>query len=257
MTQGRRSLLTAIALLAWTATAVADALTDLVARVKPSVVLVGSYGLMDSPRFGFRGTGFAVADGLHVLTNAHVIPPEIAGRIDRGIAVQVWTPQAQWTLRSAKLISTDVRHDLALLKIDAPALPALRLAASEAREGTSIALIGFPLGGLLGYAHVTHRGIVSARTAIAPPAIGAQNLNERALKQLREGSFEILQMDATAYPGNSGGPVFDIETGDIVGVVNMGLVKGTKESAISSPTGITYAIPAREAAALLARQPAP
>lgn len=93
----------------------AEPLPDLVARAKRSVVLVGSYGLMDNPRFGFRGTGFVVADGRHVITNAHVVPPDAADRIDRGIAVQVWTPESQWQLRSARLVSIDTPRDLAVL----------------------------------------------------------------------------------------------------------------------------------------------
>ena len=249
----RRRLLGATAGLAFMGTGVlAGTLPDLVARAKRSVVLVGSYGLMDNPRFGFRGTGFAVAGGLHVLTNAHVLPPDTPDRIDRSIAVQVWTPESQWLMRSARLVSKDVTHDLALLQIDGPPVPALRLAAKEAPEGTAIALIGFPIGGLLGYSHVTHRGIVSARTAIVPPAAGPQGLSERAVRQLRQGSFEVVQLDATAYPGNSGGPVLDVETGEVVGVVSMVLVKGTKEAALSAPSGISYAVPVRDAAAMLA-----
>lgn len=230
----------------------AEPLPDLVARAKRSVVLVGSYGLLDNPHFGFRGTGFVVAGGLHVLTNAHVIPEETPGRVDRGIAVQVWTPEPQWLMRSAKLVSKDAAHDLALLQIDGPPVPALRLATTEAPEGTPIALIGFPIGGALGYSHVTHRGIVSARTAIVPPAAGPQGLSERAVRQLRQGSFEVVQLDATAYPGNSGGPVMNIETGEVVGVVSMVLVKGTKEAALSAPSGISYAVTVRDAAAMLA-----
>jgi len=207
---------------------------------------------MDSPRFGFRGAGFVVTDGLHVLTNAHVIPPETPGRIDLGIAVQIWTPALQWQLRSAKLISTDVAHDLALLQIDGPPAPALRLTDEEPAEGTAIALMGFPVGGALGYSHVTHRGIVSARTAIVPPATGSQGLSERAVRQLRQGSFDILQLDATAYPGNSGGPVLNVETGEVVGVLSGGVVKGTREAALSAPSGISYAVPIRYAKELIA-----
>lgn len=252
MSLGRRRLLGVAASLAGMATVVrAGPLPELVARAKRSVVLVGSYGLMDSPRFGFRGAGFVVADGLHVLTNAHVLPPDTPDRIDRGVAVQVWTPESQWLMRSAKLVSKDAAHDLALLQIDGPPVPTLRLAANEAPEGSAIALIGFPIGGALGYSHVTHRGIVSARTAIVPPAIGSQGLSERAVKQLRQGSFEVLQLDATAYPGNSGGPVLDVETGEVVGVISMVLVKGSKEAALSAPSGISYAILAHDAATML------
>jgi S1-C subfamily serine protease len=47
------------------------------------------------------------------------------------------------------------------------------------------------------------------------------------------------------YPGNSGSPVFDVATGQVVAVINMVLVKGSKESALTHPSGISYAIPVR------------
>ncbi|RTL44459.1 MAG: serine protease [Burkholderiales bacterium] len=228
-----------------------DGLPRLIAQARPSVVVVGSYGLMDNPRFGFRATGFAVGTGLQVITNAHVVPPDEPGRIDRSMAVQVWQ-DGDWRLRSARLLRRDLRNDLALLEIDGPALPVLKFATGEAPEGTSIALMGFPIGQALGWAHVTHRGIVSAWTGIATPASDSAGLNPRAVRQLREGNFRIMQLDAIAYPGNSGGPVLDVETGEVVGVVQGGTVKGTKEAALSAPTGITFAVPASAAAALLA-----
>ena len=43
--------------------------------------------------------------------------------------------------------------------------------------------------------------------------------------------------------GNSGSPLFDTRTGEVVGILNMVFVKGTRESALSNPTGISYAIP--------------
>ena len=69
--------------------------------------------------------------------------------------------------------------------------------------------------------------------------------------RLREGNYEVLQLDATAYPGNSGGPVLDADSGRDVGIVNMVLVKAGRESALSSPTGISYAIPVRHLHELL------
>ncbi|MFG6488383.1 S1C family serine protease [Roseateles sp. BYS78W] len=224
----------------------ADAtLPELVARAKPAVVLVGSYGLMDAPRFGFRGTGFVIADGLQVVTNAHVLPDKVdPARVDRSLAIQSWTPDGGWLLRSARVVKVDASRDLALLSIDdGKPLPTLPLAARDAAEGDAIALIGFPLGGALGFAHVTHRGIVSARTAIVPPASGPQGLSEKAVRQLRQGSFEVLQLDATAYPGNSGGPAIDIASGEVIGVVSMVSLKALHESALSAPSGISYAIP--------------
>jgi serine protease Do len=63
--------------------------------------------------------------------------------------------------------------------------------------------------------------------------------------------FQVFQLDATAYPGNSGSPVFDPETGAVVGIINMVYVKGVKENATSNPSGITYAIPGKYIARLL------
>lgn len=221
------------------------ALPRLIAQAKPAVVLVGSYGLMDAPRFGFRGTGFVIADGMQVVTNAHVvIERSDPTRIDRGVAIQSWSADGGWLLRGARVVKVDTIRDLALLRIDeGRPLPTLPLASRDAAEGDAIALIGFPLGGALGFSHVTHRGIVSARTAIVPPASGPQGLSEKAVRQLRQGSFEVLQLDATAYPGNSGGPVIDVAGGEVIGVVNMVSLKAMHESAISSPSGISYAIP--------------
>lgn len=230
----------------------AGSLPELITRAKRSVVVVGSYGLMDNPRFGFRAAGFAVGDGLQVLTSAHVVPSDTPERIDRSIAVQVWQGDDQWQLRSARLLGRDLRNDLALLQIDGPALPALSLAEQDAPEGTSIALMGFPIGSALGYTLTTHRGIVSAWTSIASPAQSPSGLSARAVRQLRDGAFKVMQLDAIAYPGNSGGPVFDIDSGTVVGVLQGGIVKSTKEAALSAPTGITYAVPASAAAALLA-----
>jgi S1-C subfamily serine protease len=112
--------------------------------------------------------------------------------------------------------------------------------------------MGYPIGGTLGFAPVTHRGIVASITTAALPAATASNLDPRALLRLREGNFELLQLDATAYPGNSGGPVFDATTGRVIGVVNMVLVKAGRESALSAPTGISYAVPVAALRALMA-----
>jgi S1-C subfamily serine protease len=157
-------------------------------------------------------------------------------------------------LRPVRVAATDREHDLALLRFEGPPLPALALDETDrAREGQAIALTGFPLGGALGFSPVTHRGIVSALTPIALPSPTAQQLDARAIARLRSGAFEVLQLDATAYPGNSGGPVYDADSGSVLGVVNMVLVKGTRESAIATPTGISYAIPVRWLRELLAQ----
>ena len=53
----------------------------------------------------------------------------------------------------------------------------------------------------------------------------------------------MSQLDATAYPGNSGSPVYDPATGTVIAVIHKVFVKQTKEKVLQEPSGITYAIP--------------
>lgn len=233
----------------------ASPLVELVEKTTPSVVAVGTFDPMKSPRFTFRGTGFVVADGTQVVTNAHVMPP--AGEISANerLAVLVPRPGASPDLRLARKRSDDPTHDLALLDIDGAPLPVLQLADGvRPKAGMSVALIGFPIGTALGFTPVTHRGIVSAVTFIALPSPTARQLDEHTLARLRQGAFEILQLDAIAYPGNSGSPLLDAETGQVLGIVNMVYVKSTKESAVGQPTGISYAIPVRHVLDLVGKR---
>ena len=242
MLQRRRVLLCGAA--AWAGAARALDLPALVAATKPSVLPVGTYSATDSPRFGFRGTGFVVGDGTLVATNYHVLPSAADTENGPRMVVMVSRSGNEGALRRARVVATDRWRDLALLQIEGAPLPSLTLAeAGSAREGQAVALIGFPIGGALGFSPVTHRGIVASITTAALPAATASQLDPRALNQLRNGNFEVLQLDATAYPGNSGGPLLDVETGRVLGIVNMVLVKNGRESALSSPTGITYAVP--------------
>ena len=218
-------------------------LSDTIERIKPSIVVVGIYKKTNSPQFALRGTGFVVGNGNLVATNAHVVPDSaepdapvlvIQGRNDRG------EPQ----VRRAHLVQRDRDHDLAIISFEGPALPAIKLQNSDSvREGQSIGFTGFPIGGALGFSPVTHRGIVSSITPIALPGANSQQINEKLIQRIKSGTFNIFQLDATAYPGNSGSPVFDAESGNVIGIINMVLIKGSKEAALSHPSGITYAIP--------------
>ncbi|MEO8188201.1 MAG: serine protease [Burkholderiaceae bacterium] len=219
-------------------------LSDTIDKLKPSIVIVGTYRNTDSPRFGMRGTGFVAGDGNLVVTNAHVVQPRPDDGADRSLVVQVGAGSAGWQMRRATLLETDGAHDLALLRIDGSALPTVAFHDSNAvREGQSVAMMGFPIGGVLGFSPVTHRAMISSITPVSLPAATGQQLSAKVIRSLRNGSFNIFQLDGTAYPGNSGGPLFDPETGAVIGVVNMVFVKGTKESAITHPSGISYAIP--------------
>jgi S1-C subfamily serine protease len=226
-------------------------LADTIERIKPSIVVVGTYKKTNSPQFVLRGTGFVIGNGNIVATNAHVVP-DSAESDAPALVIQARNERGEPQVRRARLLQRDRDHDLAIISIEGPALPALKLQNSDSvREGQSIGFTGFPIGGALGFSPVTHRGIVSSITPIALPGGNAQQLNEKLIQRIKSGAFNIFQLDATAYPGNSGSPVFDVETGNVIGVINMVFIKGSKEAALSQPSGITYAIPVNFLAELL------
>ncbi len=219
-------------------------LPDLIDQIKPSIVVVGTYLKTRSPAFVMRGTGFVVGNGTLVATNAHVVPENLDSANGEILVIQATAGHGLLQQRPAKATAGDKSHDLALLRIDGPPLPALVLqSGGPVREGQSVAFTGFPIGSVLGLSPVTHRGIISAITPIVLPSAKANQLNEKVIKRLKSGTFEIYQLDGTAYPGNSGGPLFEMEKGEVIGIINMVFVKGTKESVLSHPSGISFAIP--------------
>lgn len=220
-----------------------------ITHVKPSVVILGTYKPTNSPRFTLRGTGFVVGnEGMGhsnlVITNAHVLQPTSPEEGLTDLVVQLHVARNTLQMRVATVLEVDTLHDLALLRFEGPLAPSLKVGDSGAvREGQAVAFTGFPIGGALGFSPVTHHGVISSIAAAALPPPSAKLLNEKSVRGLRSGSFEIFQLDGTAYPGNSGGPLFDPETGDVLGVVNMVFIKGTRESALTNPSGISYAVP--------------
>lgn len=232
----------------------ATSLPDVIDRVRPSIVAVGSFNPSGSPRQQFRGTGFVVGNGHLVVTNYHVLPEKLDSERNEQLAVFSGRGR-QARFHPAKVVAEDPVHDLALLYISIP-LPALVLAeAGEMpREGSEIAFTGFPIGMALGLYPVTHRGIVSAISPMAPPQLGSRLLTAKMIRAMRD-PYDVMQLDATAYPGSSGSPVFDQRSGRVLGVINSVLVKGSKEAALERPSGITYAIPVRFVHELLEKAP--
>jgi serine protease Do len=227
-------------------------------RVKPSIVGIGTFQKTRAPAFRFLGTGFAVGDGVTIVTNAHVLPQSVDAEKGEALMVLVPGPTREVQLRPATRGADDPAHDLALLRIPGPALPVLAIRDSAGvREGESVLFTGYPIGTVLGPFPATHRGMISAITPIAIPAAHSSQLKPELIRRLAGGPFPVFQLDATAYPGNSGSPVYDPATGEVIGVVNMVFVKGTKESALERPSGITYAIPSRYLVDLLKAKPAP
>jgi len=223
-------------------------LAESIARIKPSIVAIATYQQLRSPALQIRGSGFAVADGQTIATNSHVLPDTLAA--DEKLIVIV--PGSPVRTLEATTAARDKTHDLALLRIQT-SLPALRLREQDnVRDGQEIFFTGFPIGAALGAVPVTHRGIVSAVTPMALPGGSDRDINSAAIRQLRGGPLTVYQLDATAYPGNSGSALFDADTGEVLGIINMVFVKGSKESALSRPTGISFAIPVRHLIELLA-----
>jgi S1-C subfamily serine protease len=250
-------LLRAVLMVFMTALCLPGTAADLprtISLVKKSVVGVGSYQKTRSPAVRFSGTGFVTGDGLSVITNAHVIPAILDSNALETLGVVVGQGDS-FTFRPARVVALDREHDLALLRLEGTPLPALQLGENALlAEGRELAFTGFPLGMVLGLHPVTHRALLSAITPIVLPSISSGKLNAASIRQLQRDKFPIYQLDATAYPGNSGSPLYDPETGTVVGIVNMVFVKGLKETAITAPSGITYAVPAVHARALLQRR---
>lgn len=218
---------------------------DTVERVKASVVAIGTYERTRNPAFAFRGTGFAIGDGTWVVTNAHVLPPVMDGeRRESLVAVLPGINISTGQARTARVIAVDRTNDLAILTIDGPKLVPLKMADSfRVREGQTLYFTGFPIGTVLGLIPVTHRSMVAALTPIVIPTGDATQLDAQAIRRLSTGAAAVMQLDATAYPGNSGSPLYDPESGSVVGILNSVFVKASRETLLSQPSGIAYALP--------------
>ena len=230
-----------------------DNLPDVIERVTPSIVVVGTHAPLRQPSGDFRGTGFAVADGRHVLTNAHVIPRRLGADDNERLAVFTRAGgDGDVEPREAEIVAEDSDHDTALLRISGDPLPALTLGDSDrVRPGERYTFTGFPIGMVLGMYPATHEAMISAVTPIAIPQGRAGQLDPATIRRL-SAPYDVFQLDGTAYPGNSGSPLYDPDDGTVIGILNMVFVKGTKERVIQDPSGIAYAIPIRHARELIA-----
>jgi serine protease Do len=154
-----------------------------------------------------QGSGFFISADGYAVTNNHVV--------ENADSVEVIT--ADGKSHKAKVIGTDPRTDLALIKVDGGPYPYVKLADKSPRIGDWVLAIGNPYG----LSETVTAGILSARHR----DIGSSVYND------------FLQIDAPINKGNSGGPTFDVE-GNVIGV----------NTAIYSPTGgsvgIAFAIPA-------------
>ncbi|MBX3550168.1 MAG: Do family serine endopeptidase [Xanthobacteraceae bacterium] len=163
-----------------------------------------------------QGSGFFISADGFIVTNNHVI--------EKANEVEIQTDDGK--TYKAKVIGTDPRTDLALLKVDGRTdFPWVRLAPSAPRIGDWVLAVGNPFG--LG--GTVTAGIVSARGR----DIGANAYDD------------FIQIDAAVNRGNSGGPTFNL-AGEVIGV----------NTAIVSPTGgnigIAFAIPSETVTSVVA-----
>jgi serine protease Do len=163
-----------------------------------------------------QGSGFLISADGYAVTNNHVV--------EKASTVEVTFDDGK--SYSAKVIGTDPRTDLALIKIDGSNFPYVHLADAPSRVGDWVLAVGNPFG--LG--GTVTAGIVSARGR----DIGAGPYDD------------FIQIDAPVNKGNSGGPTFNTE-GAVIGV----------NTAIYSPSGgsvgIAFAIPAETVKTVVAQ----
>lgn len=221
-----------------------EQLVNTIVKVKPAIVGVGIYQANARPQSRLHGTGFVIGNGQYIVTNYHVVAIDVNAEQKQKRVIFVGFGKKS-EVREIEIVAYSKQHDIAILKHHGAKLPALHLAKNQfIAEGESIAFTGFPIGAVLGLYPVTHRGIIASVTPIVIPARASTELSPSMIKSLKN-PYLVYQLDATAYPGNSGSPVYLQSNGNVVAVINKVFVQQTKESAITHPSGITYAIPVK------------
>lgn len=216
-------------------------LVNSIKQVTPSVVGIGLMTPINGRAAQLRGTGFVFGNGQYVATNYHVVSEVLDPTIVQYYAA-LSGQGSNPTVHRTEIIAVDPVHDLAILKMSS-SLPAVSMDGNVLHDpGTEVALTGFPIGAVLGLYPATHRGIIASHTPDSTPANRADNLTKTVIERLNK-AFLVYQLDATAYPGNSGSPLYLQSTGAVIGVINKVFVKAAKENALTNPSGITYAIP--------------
>jgi S1-C subfamily serine protease len=198
------------------------------AALSPGVVAILTYSDVGAPHDGQiptgQGTGFVIDTEGHILTNHHVIDGAKEIEVDFPQGMKAW----------AELLGKDPDSDLAVLKVDLPALQLVPLPLGDSdmvRVGDPVAAIGNPFG-LAGTMTV---GIVSAL--------------ERTLDSERQApggsafsAGDIIQTDAAINPGNSGGPLLN-QHGQVIGVNRAIRTENFTVSGDAANSGVGFAIP--------------
>jgi S1-C subfamily serine protease len=177
---------------------------ELARRAGPAVVTIKTA----SPSGGSTASGFIVDASGTIVTNLHVV--------QGATAIAVKLPNGD-VYDQVRIRAFDARKDLAVLQIAGFGLPTVEIGNSDAvQPGQPVVLIGDPLGVLQ---ESVSTGVVSG------------------VRQLEEAGFRVIQTDAAANPGSSGGPLLDGD-GKVIGVLSVKLV-GTENLTVVIP--INYA----------------
>jgi len=233
-----------VVLTGWSGQAQAAPLKDIIAQVKPSIVGVGTQDTMRRPQFAVLGTGFAVGDGLHIMTARHVLFSRNVGGESAAVKLAIFVGDGEaGVVRDVVVVHDDGLLDVAILKATGSPLPVLHLEDNHwLVDGTDIAFTGYPIGAAYGLYKATHRGMISATMPLANPTRGEGALSAEAIANLRKKRL-VYQLDATSLPGNSDGPIYNPETGAVIGTINAIHVHESKEAGEQQPTGISFAMP--------------
>jgi serine protease Do len=157
------------------------------------------------------GSGFIVSSDGYILTNAHVVD-------GANVVTVKLTDKREFR---AKVVGADKQSDVAVLKIDASNLPIVKIGdPNQSKVGQWVVAIGSPYG----FDNTVTSGIISAKSRSLP----------------NENYTPFIQTDVPVNPGNSGGPLFNLQ-GEVIGINSM----------IYSQTGgfqgLSFAIPINEA----------
>ena len=192
---------------------------QVVEKVSPSVVAITTYINYQSYRAEGMGSGIILRDDGYIVTNAHVVEDA------RGITVQLNDGQSY----EGRVVGSDSKTDLAVVKIDATGLPAAVFGNSDqVKVGERVIAIGNPQS--MDFAGSVTQGIVSGLNR----QITASNENGTSTHYTN-----LIQTDAAINPGNSGGALVNAY-GQVIGINSAKVIASGAE-------GMGFAIPSNSA----------
>jgi S1-C subfamily serine protease len=198
----------------------AGSIADIAKRVSPAVVSIE----VRSGDGGGVGSGVMIDPQGYVLTNNHVVSMAVTDQQAKVAAVFIDGTRAQ-----AKVVGTDPKTDLAVIKVNVPNPTVIQVGKStDLQPGDAAIAIGSPLG----LENTVTAGIVSAlhRPVTAADSSGAPII------------YDAIQTDAPINPGNSGGALVD-STGALIGINSSIRTDASAGGSGAGSIGIGFAIP--------------